>query len=106
MIATADPESGELRLLQPALPGMEGPLTVSLLTERRESRPYGLLGGEPGEAGRNRLRRAHGEEVALPARATLRVDADDLLIIETPGGGGFGSSRLSEGELACRASDA
>ncbi len=76
------------------------PLTVSLLTQRRETRPYGLLGGEPGEPGRNRLRRAHGEEEALPARATLRVDAGDLLIIETPGGGGFGAIPLSEPRLA------
>jgi 5-oxoprolinase (ATP-hydrolysing) len=72
------------------------PLTVSLLTQRRDNRPYGLHGGEPGAAGRNRVRRAHGAEEDLPGRATLRVEADDLLIIETPGGGGFGKPALSE----------
>jgi len=66
------------------------PLTVSLLTQRRDSRPYGLRGGEPGSAGSNRLRRAQGMEQDLPGRATLHVDAGDLLTIETPGGGGFG----------------
>ena len=72
------------------------PLTVSLLTERRNTRPYGLRGGEPGLAGRNRLRRARGGEEDLPGRATLRVEVDDLLVIETPGGGGYGRSTPSE----------
>jgi 5-oxoprolinase (ATP-hydrolysing) len=76
------------------------PLTVSLLTERREARPYGLRGGEPGLAGRNRLRRAHGGEEVLPGRVTLRVDVGDLLTIETPGGGGYGSPVSLEGSLA------
>jgi 5-oxoprolinase (ATP-hydrolysing) len=82
------------------------PLTVSLLTQRRGTRPYGLRGGEPGSAGRNRLRRAHGGEEDVPGRATLRVDADDLLFIETPGGGGFGRPALSEQQLAGPAPDA
>jgi 5-oxoprolinase (ATP-hydrolysing) len=82
------------------------PLTVSLLTERREARPYGLGGGEPGLAGRNQLRRARGSQEDLPGRVTLRVGVDDLLTIETPGGGGFGRPILSEpsrGSLADQA---
>jgi 5-oxoprolinase (ATP-hydrolysing) len=82
------------------------PLTVSLLTQRRDTRPYGLCGGEPGVSGRNRLRRASGGEEDLPGRATLRVDVGDLLIIETPGGGGFGRPALSERQLAGTAHDA
>jgi 5-oxoprolinase (ATP-hydrolysing) len=76
------------------------PLTVSLLTERRSTRPYGLRGGEPGMAGRNRVRRANGAEEELPGRATLRVDVGDLLIIETPGGGGFGMPTSRPDRLA------
>ena len=82
------------------------PLTVSLLTQRRDNRPYGLHGGEPGAAGRNRVRRANGAEEDLPGRATLRVEADDLLIIETPGGGGFGKPALFEHHLAGPVPDA
>ncbi len=76
------------------------PLTVSLLTQRRETQPYGLSGGEPGAAGRNRLRRAAGGEEVVPGLARLRVEAGDLLIVETPGGGGFGKPILFEQRLA------
>jgi len=63
---------------------------VSLLTERRHSRPYGLAGGEPGQRGENVLIRAGHEEV-LPAKGTVYLQANDILSIRTPGGGGFGS---------------
>ena len=82
------------------------PLTVSLLTERRSTRPYGLRGGEPGMPGRNRVRRANGAEEELPGRATLRVDVGDLLIIETPGGGGFGTPTAGPDRLAASTPDA
>jgi N-methylhydantoinase B len=58
---------------------------LSLLTERRGHAPAGVAGGEPGKAGRNLL---NGEE--LPAKATRQLAAEDLVRIETPGGGGFG----------------
>jgi 5-oxoprolinase (ATP-hydrolysing) len=82
------------------------PLTVSLLTQRRSTRPYGLCGGEPGLPGRNLVRRAYGEEQELPARVTLQVDAGDVLMIETPGGGGFGSAAGSQRSLAPHPPDA
>ena len=65
-------------------------LEVSLLTNRRSSAPYGLAGGDLGVAGKNRLIRKSGEEVALESRAQLKVQPGDVLRIETPGGGGFG----------------
>jgi N-methylhydantoinase B len=58
---------------------------LSLLTQRRAIGPRGMEGGIPGFAGRNLL---NGEEV--PAFATFDVGADDVLRIETPGGGGWG----------------
>jgi N-methylhydantoinase B len=63
--------------------------TVSLLTERRRRRPWGLAGGGAGAAGRNRLIGADGEEELLP-KATRRVALGDRIVIETPGGGGHG----------------
>jgi 5-oxoprolinase (ATP-hydrolysing) len=68
-------------------------LEVSLLTSRRSTRPYGLEGGAPGAPGRNRLTRAGSEKVdELPGAAQLRVQAGDILRIETPGGGGCGTA--------------
>jgi len=67
------------------------PLTVSLITERRGPHPpYGAKGGEPGALGRNRLLRRDGTTVDLPGIIQLSVEAGDVLLLETPGGGGFG----------------
>jgi N-methylhydantoinase B len=60
---------------------------VTLLTERRRHRPWGLLGGLEGLAGENRL---NGK--ILPAKAALAVESGDRLEIFTPGGGGFMSA--------------
>jgi N-methylhydantoinase B len=59
---------------------------LSLLTQRRALAPRGERDGEDGLSGRNLL---NGTEV--PAFVTLDLDAGDLLHIETPGGGGWGS---------------
>ncbi|MCA9175296.1 MAG: hydantoinase B/oxoprolinase family protein [Planctomycetales bacterium] len=71
------------------------PLTVSLLTQRRLTSPFGLAGGENAAPGVNRLDRAHppaGEpaETQLPGCCQFSVQPNDTLIIETPGGGGWG----------------
>jgi 5-oxoprolinase (ATP-hydrolysing) len=67
------------------------PLTLSLLTQRRGSHPpYGTAGGEPGQTGRNVLHRASGTQETLPCITQLEVNAGDVLVIETPGGGGYG----------------
>jgi N-methylhydantoinase B len=63
--------------------------TVSLLTERRSSRPAGLAGGGPGAAGENVLIR-DGIETVLPAKATFEARRGDVLSIRSPGGGGWG----------------
>jgi N-methylhydantoinase B len=62
------------------------PARVSLLTERRRHSPWGLAGGAAGQAGANRL---NGEP--LPAKCQRDVAAGDRLLIETPGGGGWGA---------------
>lgn len=66
-----------------------GVARASLLTERRSSRPYGLEGGEPGMPGRNVLIR-DGEEIVLPAKGSATLEPNDVLSIQTPGGGGYG----------------
>ena len=66
--------------------------TVSLITERRVSRPPGLAGGEPGAVGENWLLPGGDEDRAerLPDKCTVRLRAGDALRMLTPGGGGWG----------------
>jgi N-methylhydantoinase B len=66
------------------------PCTVTLLTERRRYPPSGASGGKPGSPGRNLL---NGRE--LPAKCRVELTAGDVLTIETPGGGGWGSGPAS-----------
>src|SRR5690606_3044485 len=67
-------------------------VTVSLITERRDSQPWGLAGGGPGASGENWLLRGGDEEAAerLPDKCTFRLSAGDVLRMLTPGGGGWG----------------
>jgi N-methylhydantoinase B len=62
------------------------PCRFSVVSERRTHAPAGAAGGEAGAPGRNLL---NGQEI--PAKATLDLDAGDVVTIETPGGGGFGT---------------
>jgi N-methylhydantoinase B/oxoprolinase/acetone carboxylase alpha subunit len=67
--------------------------TLSLITERRVSQPWGLAGGEPGAVGENWLLPG-GDEIRaerLPDKCTVRLNAGDVLRMLTPGGGGWGS---------------
>lgn len=67
--------------------------TVSLITERRVSRPPGLAGGEPGAPGENWLVPQNDESRAerLPDKCTIRLEAGDVVRMLTPGGGGWGT---------------
>ena len=67
------------------------PMTVSTLTGHRRVRPYGLDGGAPGALGANRVERADGRVDKVDACDSVAVAPDDILVIETPGGGGYGS---------------
>jgi 5-oxoprolinase (ATP-hydrolysing) len=71
--------------------------SVTLLSERRTSHPYGVQGGEAGACGRNTVLRANGSVEETPAKARLELSPGDRLRIETPGGGGFGHSKANEG---------
>ena len=66
------------------------PMSLSLLTQHRVAAPYGVAGGRPGQPGRQRLVRAGGEVLELPSIAGCEVAPGDRLILETPGGGGWG----------------
>ena len=66
------------------------PLTLSVLTERRVLKPYGLQGGMPGKVGLNLLKLANGNVMNLGGKTAVDVKAGDCFSMKTPGGGGFG----------------
>jgi 5-oxoprolinase (ATP-hydrolysing) len=66
------------------------PLTVSLLTQHRVEAPFGINGGSSAQKGRQRLMRG-GQEIGLEGCASFEVQPGDRVILETPGGGGFGA---------------
>ncbi|GAA2269390.1 MULTISPECIES: hydantoinase B/oxoprolinase family protein [Kitasatospora] len=68
------------------------PMTVSVVSGHRRIPPYGLAGGAPGALGANRVERADGTVVRLAGCDSVELAAGDVLVVETPGGGGYGSS--------------
>ncbi|MGV9935367.1 hydantoinase B/oxoprolinase family protein [Streptomyces olivaceoviridis] len=66
------------------------PMTVSTLSQHRRVPPYGMAGGAPGALGANRVERADGTVTDLGGSGSADVGPDDVLVIETPGGGGYG----------------
>lgn len=65
------------------------PVTATIVSERRVHPPYGLQGGDSGKKGLNQLmRNDHLEN--LPGKITVELISGDRLIIQTPGGGGWG----------------
>lgn len=65
---------------------------ITINSERRLSAPYGLADGEPGQPGRNLHIRADGALIKLPAKYSGPVAPGDRIVIETPGGGGWGAN--------------
>ncbi|EAM49203.1 hydantoinase B/oxoprolinase family protein [Crocosphaera watsonii WH 8501] len=70
------------------------PMTANILSSHRKISPFGLAAGEVGKVGKNCVKRKDGTEEILNSTATVEMESGDHFIIETPGGGGFGSSDL------------
>ena len=64
---------------------------LSIQSERRKYSPFGLFGGEDGAKGKNILK-TNQETILLPAKITRKIKRGDVVIIETPGGGGYGKA--------------
>jgi 5-oxoprolinase (ATP-hydrolysing) len=65
-------------------------MQAAILSNRRRVAPHGLAGGAAGQPGRNSVERADGAVQPLAGTAGVEMRAGDVLVIETPGGGGFG----------------
>jgi 5-oxoprolinase (ATP-hydrolysing) len=66
-------------------------MTCAILANRRVVPPFGLDGGAPGATGRNWVERADGRRDEKGATAKWAVGPGDTFVIETPGGGGYGT---------------
>ncbi|MFB6981955.1 hydantoinase B/oxoprolinase family protein [Streptomyces scopuliridis] len=73
------------------------PMTVTLLTGHRRVPPYGMAGGGPGALGSNVVERADGTVTPLRGVDSAEVGPDDVLVMRTPGGGGYGTARGKDG---------
>ncbi|MGX6999195.1 hydantoinase B/oxoprolinase family protein [Caballeronia sp. KNU42] len=70
------------------------PMTAVILSNRRRIAPFGLAGGKPGALGVNWVERADGKErETFGARHQAHMNPDDVFVIQTPGGGGYGEER-------------
>lgn len=67
------------------------PMSVSILSERRSFAPYGMEGGNDGGRGRNIWVSSSGRQISIGGKNTVQVEKADRIVIETPGGGGYGT---------------
>ncbi|MYM39595.1 hydantoinase B/oxoprolinase family protein [Duganella qianjiadongensis] len=66
------------------------PMTAAILSNNRVHAPFGMAGGSDGACGRNSVVRADGSVETLPHIGKADMQAGDMFVIETPGGGGYG----------------
>lgn len=79
------------------------PMQVSILSERRVIAPYGMAGGDEGKRGVNLWLRKYPDGtsrmISLGGKATTHMNAGDHIIVQTPGGGGYGRDPLKKEEV-------
>jgi len=73
--------------------------TISILTERTRVAPWGLAGGGEGGLARHLVRRVGGAEEILPSKHTTLLRRGDVLVMQTPGGAGYGDPAERDPEL-------
>ena len=66
------------------------PMTVTTLCSHRKVQPFGLNGGEPGQCGKEWLEKEDCK-IDLKGNDSCEVSVNDLFVMQTPGGGGYGS---------------
>lgn len=65
-------------------------MELSILSQHRKEAPYGLQGGGPGKTGKQTIYRNDGDVEELGSVDGTHIKVGDRLVLETPGGGGFG----------------
>ena len=67
------------------------PMTVTTLTGHRRVAAFGMAGGHPGALGRHWIEHPDGTVTPMRGCDSVQVEAGDVFVIETPGGGGYGA---------------
>jgi 5-oxoprolinase (ATP-hydrolysing) len=67
------------------------PTTVTVLSSHRKVPPHGAKGGGFGRVGENSIVRANGETEVLNGNDEAEMMLNDVFVLKSPGGGGFGS---------------
>jgi 5-oxoprolinase (ATP-hydrolysing) len=66
-------------------------MTAAILSTHRSEPPYGLAGGAAGAVARNWVERADGTREEFGGTQVIEMKPGDVFVIETPGGGGYGT---------------
>jgi 5-oxoprolinase (ATP-hydrolysing) len=66
------------------------PMTVTMLSGHRRVPAHGMAGGAPGALGRHWIEHPDGSVTSMRGCDSVPVQAGDVLVMETPGGGGYG----------------
>jgi N-methylhydantoinase B len=75
-----------------AIRSLDHTARVSLQCERRRFAPYGLQGGADAKPGHNYVVQGDGQIRDEPGKASLSLRPDEIIVVETPGGGGWGAA--------------
>jgi 5-oxoprolinase (ATP-hydrolysing) len=70
------------------------PMTAVMLANHRRIGPFGVKGGAPGAPGRNWVERTDGTREAFGATFAVEMEPGDVIVVQTPGGGGYGTPRV------------
>ncbi|MGQ9365394.1 hydantoinase B/oxoprolinase family protein [Azospirillum sp. ST 5-10] len=68
------------------------PMTAAILANHRRVPPFGAAGGGAAAVGRTWVRRTDGWVEELGSTDRTAMAAGDVLVVETPGGGGYGAA--------------
>jgi 5-oxoprolinase (ATP-hydrolysing) len=80
-------------------------MTAAILSGHRRIPPYGMAGGESGQVGHNWVERVDGGTVPLGGADKVELGPGDVFVIETPGGGGYGSADADARVAGVRGAD-
>ena len=67
------------------------PMTVTTLTSHRKTVPHGAAGGAAGAIGKNSVTRLDGTIEVMNGNDVAQMNAGDVYVLKSPGGGGFGT---------------
>ena len=76
-------------------------MIAAILAGSRKVLPFGLFGGKPGLAGKTTIITKKGKRKILNSTDQLAMEPGDVILIETPGGGGFGEKNLNTLSFRC-----